>query len=110
MKPMSLSEIMDKIFEHPIIYLGSKSVDKALLFVCGYSCALQQTETDWKDNLEEGFSTWTCRKFDVPPTHSWASVCKFHSIDDVGAFDLAKKLWEQYKAETKKYEVLKSNC
>ena len=102
MKPMKLSEIIDKIFEHPVLYIGSKSVDRAFMFVCGYSFALQQTKIDWKDNLEEGFSTWACRKFGVSPTHSWASVCTFHSVDEAGGFDLAKKLWEQYKAEMKK--------
>ena len=102
MKPMKPSEIMDKIFEYSGIYIGTKSVDKAFFFVCGYSVALQQTDFDWKDELEEGFSPWVCRKFDVSPTHTWASVCTFHSLDEPGAFELAKKLWEEYKTEMQK--------
>lgn len=101
MKPMKLSEVMDKIFEYPGIYIAAKSVDRVFTFVCGYSFALEQTESDWKDDLEEGFSTWVCHKFDVSSTHTWASVCTFHSLDEAGAFDLAKKLWEEYKSEYK---------
>jgi hypothetical protein len=99
MKPMSLSETLDKIFEYPSIYIGRKSVDRAFTFICGYSVALQQTEIDWKDNLEEGFSSWVCGKFDYLSTHTWASVCIFHSLDEGEAFELAKKLWIEYKSE-----------
>lgn len=101
MPPMKLSELMDKVFEYPGIYIGARSADKAFIYVCGYSVALQQTDFDWKDELEAGFSVWVCNRFGYSSTHTWASVCVFHSPDELESFNLAKELWEEYKAEKK---------
>ena len=96
---MKLSEVLDKVFDYPGIYIGAESVDRAFIFICGYSVALQQTGQRWEDPLEKGFSGWVCQKFGYPVAHTWASVCTFHSADEQAAFNLAKDLWEEYKAE-----------
>ncbi len=97
---MSPSEVLDRIFEFPGIYIGHESVDRTQYFVSGYICALQQIGANSEDHFQERFSAFVCRRFGyTPTTHGWASICTFHGINDAGAFELAKKLWGEYKAE-----------
>lgn len=109
MEPMKSVELLELIFEYPEMYLGTKSVSALSQFLTGYCLALENMGVVDDIRINKRFSEWACGRFGYSPTHSWASICRFHARDDRHAFDVAKELWDEYKISlTKSASTTKS--
>jgi hypothetical protein len=107
-KPNALtqpSELLQKIFERPVLFLGNESVPKMKAFIDGYIFAHFILGVEINDSLYDGFQKYVSSHFRFEDTKSWASIISFMGLSETGSFRLAKELWLEYKSENLKLET-----
>jgi hypothetical protein len=105
---MKASELLDKVLERPPLYVGRESVALTKAFIDGYGFATYEAGVTDKDPLYDGFQNWIAERFRIKTAHDWASIISFMGSSEAKAFELAKELWKEYKAEMKKSDTLET--
>lgn len=53
-----------------------------------------------EDSLFDGFDDWIAERANLDKNYSWANILLFRAFgSEYEAFNLAKKMWFEYKAE-----------
>lgn len=99
---MKQSELFDVILERPAMYVGKTSVPLIFAFLNGYNFAKWENKEDVKDNLYEGFNGWVAKRFNIKTAHNWSDIVTFMGQSEMGAFELTKELWFEYKKSKQK--------
>ncbi len=94
---MILSDLLDKILERPVLYVGKPAVSLIVAFIQGYEFAKFESKENEKDKLYNGFQVWVQKRFKVETSHHWSSIITFMGSSESGAYDLLKELWDEYK-------------
>lgn len=89
------SELLDKLLQRPALYVGQESIPLIHAYINGYEHA-----ADWasKDDLYRNFDGWVAKRFGIASAHNWASIISFMGVSEKGGYELAKKLWQEYKS------------
>lgn len=96
---MKASKLFDKILERPALYVGKTSIPLIFIFLEGYTYANSESKRDVRDDLYTGFNTWVAKRFNVQTAHNWSSIITFMGQSELGAYELTKELWTEYKEE-----------
>jgi len=99
---MKLSELMNRIFEEPSSYLEKGSVSLMETYVKGFAAGRRIRNMQLEAPIYYGFHDWLANRFGFGSSQSWSSIISFMGISEANAFELAKKLWEEYKKEYQK--------
>ncbi len=98
---MKASELFEKILERPALYVGKTSIPLIFAFIEGYTLAKSETNKDVRDNLYAGFNEWVAKRFNIQTAHNWSNIVVFMGQSEIGAYELAKQLWIEYKENSK---------
>lgn len=99
---MNTSELFDVILERPTLYVGHESIIKIKAFIDGYEYAKYTEGNDSRDPLYANFNDWIAKRFNITSMHNWASIISFMALSEIGAFELTKELWGEYKSGIEK--------
>lgn len=93
-----ISKLFESVLENPVLVIGEKSSTK--LFFYMYGSAKTYEIYDVKDPFYSEFSGWLAERTGMSRSHSWADIVLFLSFGcEYEAFDLVKKLWNEYRTE-----------
>jgi len=101
------STLLEELLENPTPFIIERSVTKLWFYMYGFRQGRDVYERI-EDPLYDGFSTWLARRFrtipsDMKSSHSWANILLFMAFgSEYEAFNLAKEMWYEYKAEMQK--------
>lgn len=88
-------EILKKIEQNPVIYLGQKSLVLLKAFISGYSVRLFEEDENHADFFSD-FQKFVSEKYNVTTDQGWAQIIGFFSGNDIAAFDRFFELFEEY--------------
>lgn len=89
------AELLTLLLDKTALYIEYPSVVKAKAFIDGYTFARQKPA----DPLYQEFGQWLRKKFEIRQDLNWASIVCFLGRSELGAFELAKKMWAKYLEE-----------
>lgn len=85
------------MLKRPALYVGHESIIKIKAFIDGYEYAHENMS---RDEMYDEFQRWVAQRFNVKSAHDWASIIEFMAISELGAFELTKELWNEFKSES----------
>lgn len=92
---LKASELLDMLFERPALYVGQESIHLICAYIDGYQHAADGAS---KDDLYRNFNGWVSERFAITSAHNWASIISFMGVSERRGYELAKKLWQEYKS------------
>jgi len=92
---MTESELMDKIFDRPGMYIDYPSVIRMECFINGFSFG-RGLENE-PDPIYRGFTQWVIERRETRGQHPWSAIATMIGGSEEGAFRIARKFWEAYK-------------
>lgn len=94
------AELFEQILETPEMYVGDKSLIKISFFLHGFFYGFERNKGKLtEDSLFDGFQKYVQNCYEMGSTHNWADILLFMERSDYRAFERAKVLWKEYKAE-----------
>lgn len=82
----NLYNLLQKIKENPVLYLGKPSITCLHLFLNGYLDARKDLGLDREGSGFEGFQEWVYKRAKTDVCQSWAGIILFGSGSERGAF------------------------
>jgi hypothetical protein len=99
MESKPYSNMFEEILKKPALYVGNCSVSKIKTFMDGYIYAKWEEGKNSETDPYKEFGEWVRNRFQIKTSHGWADIVQFMSPDDAYAFEMTKKLWEEYKSQ-----------
>lgn len=87
---------MDQLLARPALFVGHESIVLISAYIDGYQHA---TGGALNDDLYRNFNDWVAKRFKIPSMHNWALIISFMGVSENAGFELARKLWQEYKSE-----------
>jgi hypothetical protein len=101
----TFSELFESILENPVLVIGEKSATKLFFYMYGSTKASKMYGEE--DLFYDDFSKWVAEHTRMSRSHNWANITLYLSFGcEYEAFDLAKKLWFEYKSENQKMDTV----
>jgi len=94
---MSLAELFEEVLAQPALFVGNRCIIRIKSFMDGYRYALWKRGDYDESDPYYGFQPFVEARFSVRTSHSWDRIVSFMTADDVGAFEMTKKLWDEYR-------------
>ena len=94
---MSLVELFEEVLAQPGLFVGHRSVTRIKSFMDGYRYALWKRGEYDESDAYYGFQSFVEERFNLRTSHGWDSIVSFMALEELGAFELTKKLWDEYR-------------
>ena len=93
------NEMLQRIKQRPLMYLGKCSITRLHSFLIGYMGARQDLglPTTEEETEFDKFQEWIQERFEIKSSHGWNDIILFYSADERDALDKFFELFEQFK-------------
>ena len=88
-------ELLYKIKENPICYVGKLDIERLYFLLSGYILAMNEFENVWQSDFTEQFQAFVAKKYNDKDTLNWCSIIqKHHSQDET--FNVFYELLDEF--------------
>lgn len=103
----NLNELLQKIKNNPVLYLGQPSLTCLDSFLSGYLSTRFDLGIERENIIFDDFQKWMQKKEKNKENHSWARIILFYNIGERSAFYNFFKSFEQFLREDENSKIQK---
>lgn len=96
---MSLAELFNEVLAKPGMYVGRRSIARIKSFIDGYGYTLVNSGKYDQSDPYYGFQPFVQERLRITTSHGWDDIVSFMPADEVGAFELTRELWNEYRGQ-----------
>ena len=89
-------ELVERIRERPIIYLGERKLERLQAFLNGYVMREQEINPDCHNDFLRGFQEYVSAYYRVETTQGWCRIIQFFSASEEEAFQTFFQRYDEF--------------